>query len=187
MDEKFPSFPKIPRLFRDCIVTEKLDGTNAFVYIPEDGDRSILVGSRHRWITPGKNTDNYDFAGFVSNNETAIRRLGPGYHYGEWWGAGIARKYGLTERRWSLFNTGKELPEGLPSNITKVPVLRIVTFNYVEGAIEQLQRDGSIAAPGFMKPEGIVVKHLASGQLFKYTFDGDGNKGPNKQSPEQGV
>lgn len=187
--DKFPSFPKIPRLFRDCIITEKLDGTNAFVKITENPDEPILVGSRNRWITPGKYTDNYDFAAFIYSNMDVIRRLGPGYHYGEWWGAGIARKYGLTDRRWSLFNTSKWLPEGLPSNISYVPILGIRTFDFkfIDETIQSLKTTGSIAAPGYMNPEGIVLFHPAAGKLFKYTFDGDGNKGPDKQSPEQGI
>jgi hypothetical protein len=183
---EFESFKKIPRLFRECIITEKLDGTNAQILIPDD-DGPILVGSRNRWITPGKTTDNYGFAAFVENNKDALRRLGPGRHFGEWWGVGIARGYNLTERRWSLFNTNKPLPEGLPNNVYQVPVLRITTFHTVaiDSVIRDLQTTGSIAAPGYMNPEGVVVFHKASGQLFKYTFDGDGNKGPNKASPEE--
>ena len=33
----FQDFPKMARLSRDIIVTEKIDGTNAQVYIGEDG------------------------------------------------------------------------------------------------------------------------------------------------------
>ena len=29
--EEFVGFPKIPRLTRDCVITEKLDGTNASI------------------------------------------------------------------------------------------------------------------------------------------------------------
>jgi len=37
---------------------------------------------------------------------------------------------------------------------------------------------GSYAAPGFMQPEGVVVYHKASGQVFKKTPDkNDGHKG----------
>jgi RNA ligase len=84
MTTPFETFPKIPRLYRECIVTEKIDGTNAQVVIPDDPNEPLLVGSRNRWITPGKTTDNYGFAEFVYNNEQAIRRLGPGKHFGEW-------------------------------------------------------------------------------------------------------
>lgn len=187
MTVEFESFKKIPRLFRECIITEKLDGTNAQILIPDNDFEPILVGSRNRWITPGKTTDNYGFAVFVENNKDALRRLGPGRHFGEWWGVGIARGYNLTERRWSLFNTSKPLPEGLPSNVYQVPVLATIEFNTNRIALELglLQASGSHAAPGYMNPEGVVVFHKASGQLFKYTFDGDGNKGPNKASPEE--
>jgi hypothetical protein len=40
-------------------------------------------------------------------------------------------------------------------------------------ALQYLATEGSAAAPGFMKPEGIVVFHEASGTLFKATLDGD--------------
>jgi hypothetical protein len=40
-----------------------------------------------------------------------------------------------------------------------------------------LALEGSVAAPGFMDPEGIIVYHQAARQLFKYTLDGDGHKG----------
>lgn len=179
-EPEFKSFRKIPRLYRECIITEKIDGTNAQVVIPEIPYEAIKVGSRNRWITPGKKTDNYDFASFVYNNEEAIRKLGPGTHFGEWWGAGIARKYGLTERRWSLFNwTNRPLPDGLPSNITVVPVLYTGMFSttIVTLELDKLVASGSIAAPGFMNPEGVVVNHLASGTLYKITTDGDGHKG----------
>lgn len=40
-------------------------------------------------------------------------------------------------------------------------------------ALNMLATAGSAAAPGFMDPEGIVVFHEASGQLFKATIKGD--------------
>lgn len=46
----FVGFQKIARFSRDVIVTEKIDGTNACIWIGEDG--SFLTGSRTRWITP---------------------------------------------------------------------------------------------------------------------------------------
>jgi len=33
----FLKFPKMARYSRECIVTEKIDGTNAQIYITEDG------------------------------------------------------------------------------------------------------------------------------------------------------
>jgi hypothetical protein len=88
----FEPFDKIPRLKRGCVVTEKIDGTNAQVYIPEDGG-PMLVGSRNRWITP--DNDNYGFARWAYENEAELRKLGPGRHFGEWWGSGIQRRYGI--------------------------------------------------------------------------------------------
>ena len=35
-DIPFVSFPKISRLNRSVIITEKIDGTNAGIYIPEN-------------------------------------------------------------------------------------------------------------------------------------------------------
>lgn len=97
----FKEFPKIPRLSRDMVITEKLDGTNACIYIGEDGE--FLTGSRTRWITPGKQTDNYGFSQWAHSHKDELLKLGPGLHFGEWWGSGIQRKYGLSEKRFSLF------------------------------------------------------------------------------------
>jgi hypothetical protein len=44
--------------------------------------------------------------------------------------------------------------------------------------LHNLHKHGSYAAPGFDKPEGIVIFHSASGSLFKKTLGGDGAKGP---------
>jgi len=46
---EFKEFPKIARLSRECIITEKIDGTNASILITDDGD--MFFGSRTRWIT----------------------------------------------------------------------------------------------------------------------------------------
>lgn len=55
---EFQPFEKIFRLNRDCIATEKIDGTNALVAISDDLE--IKAGSRSRWITP--ENDNMGFA-----------------------------------------------------------------------------------------------------------------------------
>ena len=95
---KFIPFKKTARLTRECYVTEKLDGTNASIYITESGD--MLVGSRNRWITP--TNDNYGFAKWAERNREELMKLGPGHHFGEWWGNGIQRAYGLKEKKFSL-------------------------------------------------------------------------------------
>lgn len=178
---EFTEFAKIARLSRDMIVTEKLDGTNASVLITDDGQ--IIAGSRNRWITP--EADNFGFAQWVAGHAGELKQLGPGQHFGEWWGAGIQRRYGLTEKRFSLFNVGRWGEGGKdeanrPACCHVVPVLRRHTFDtaVIESALTLLAAAGSVAAPGFMQPEGVVVFHAASGQLFKKTLDkNDGHKG----------
>jgi len=81
---EFIGFPKIARLSREIIVTEKIDGTNAQIFIGEDGE--MRVGSRTRWITP--EDDNYGFARWVAANKKELQKLGPGSHFwrvvGKW-------------------------------------------------------------------------------------------------------
>ena len=36
-----------------------------------------------------------------------------------------------------------------------------------------LRENGSVAAPGFMKPEGVVVFHVHANTLFKVTLEKD--------------
>src|SRR3954471_9773147 len=102
-DDDFEPFQKIARLKRNSIITEKIDGTNAVVAIGDDG--TFRVGSRTRWITP--DDDNYGFAKWAFAHEDELRELGPGRHFGEWWGNGIQRKYGVLDKRFSLFNVGR--------------------------------------------------------------------------------
>lgn len=99
---EFKGFPKMARLSREIVVTEKIDGTNAQILIEQTGE--FLVGSRTRWITP--QDDNFGFARWAyEHKEELVLGLGPGQHFGEWWGAGIQRKYGLPGKHFSLFNT----------------------------------------------------------------------------------
>jgi hypothetical protein len=183
---EFKEFPSIARLCRDMVVTEKIDGTNAQVHITEDG--RIFAGSRNRWITP--EADNFGFARWVQQYGEELRQLGTGSHYGEWWGSGIQRGYGLEkgEKRFSLFNVARwaddrdrdKYPVDRPSCCHVVPILSREIFNThsVDTILAYLAERGSAAAPGFMKPEGVVVFHVASGQLFKKTLDkNDGHKG----------
>ena len=169
---EFLEVPKIHRLNRSVIVTEKLDGTNACVVVAEDG--AVSAQSRSRIITP--EADNYGFAAWVRAHEAELRELGPGYHYGEWWGQGIQRKYGLNEKRFSLFNVTR-WGEARPACCHVVPVLvtgdAVDGFTCVGAALALLRADGSFAAPGFRKPEGVVAFHVASNALFKVTLEKD--------------
>jgi hypothetical protein len=178
MSIEFPKFPSIPRLFREAVVTEKIDGTNAIIHVAEDD--TVIAGSRSRWITP--EDDNFGFAKWVKANEEELRtKLGYGTHYGEWYGSGIQRGYGLKEKRFALFNVHRWSDDSVrPSCCDVVPVLSRGDFDtaLIRGTAESLLTNGSVLVPGFMKPEGIVVFHVKSGQLFKYTFDkNDGHKG----------
>jgi len=169
-DVEFVEFPKMPRLSREIIVTEKIDGTNAQVHITEDG--RIFAGSRTRWITP--EADNFGFAAWVRDNTEDLMTLGPGSHFGEWWGAGIQRRYGLSEKRFSLFNVDR-WGEVRPACCDVVPVLYRGNFCTVaiDNALDHLRVNGSVAAPGFMNPEGVVVFHLAGRVGFKKTIHKD--------------
>lgn len=168
---EFEEFPKMARLSRRIIITEKIDGTNAQVLITEDGE--MRFGSRTRWLTP--DDDNFGFAKWATENAHHLRKLGPGRHFGEWWGAGIQRRYGLDDKRFSLFNTVRWNTEERPACCGVVPVLYdgIWTGEEPFEMLEYLRREGSQAAPGFMKPEGIVVFHVAGRVGFKKTLDRD--------------
>jgi hypothetical protein len=186
----FAGFAKMARLSRECIVTEKIDGTNAQILITDEGN--VYAGSRTRWITP--DDDNYGFAGWVRDNQSDLLTLGAGRHFGEWWGQGIQRKYGMPEKRFSLFNvarwclhgnTPQSIPTGdprivktqdiLPSCCHLVPVLYrgVFSTDAVDSALAELKENGSVASPGFMKPEGVVVFHIAGNVGFKKTIEKD--------------
>ena len=104
--DEFEPFQKISRLYRDVVITEKLDGTNGQIVVSEDGD--VRAASRSRWIAP--DDDNYGFARWVNANESELRELGPGRHFGEWWGSGIQRNYSQPVKRFSLFRSQRNLP-----------------------------------------------------------------------------
>lgn len=169
----FVPMEKIGRLSRGCTVTEKIDGTNASIYIGEAGE--FLVGSRTRWITP--ESDNFGFARWAYEHKEELLTLGPGHHFGEWWGLGIQRAYGQKEKRFSLFNTlrWQDGRAARPACCGVVPIVYEGLFDgaKIEAALESLRTGGSLAAPGFMDPEGVVIFHHATKQLFKKTIKGD--------------
>lgn len=192
---EFVAWPKTTRLFRDIIVTEKLDGTNAAIHISAVADWAeaaqlpdayavtvndtiyvLSAQSRKRIITPGKTTDNFGFAAWVYDNAAQlVTLLGEGLHFGEWWGQGIQRGYGLEERRFSLFNIERYagLRESQTIGIGVVPVLYAGMFSEraIETVLGNLAALGSVAAPQFMKPEGICIYHTASRSVSKVTLD----------------
>lgn len=185
---EFQGFPKMPRLSREVIISEKLDGTNAQIliqefdsdYFPEGrvifekGDLALYAGSRTRWITP--EDDNAGFARWCKEHGEELLQLGPGRHFGEWWGQGIQRGYGLKEKRFSLFNVVRWADDtARPTCCHVVPELYRGEFDTskVRIVMDELRQNGSVAAPGFMRPEGIVVFHTAANIGFKKTLEKD--------------
>jgi hypothetical protein len=207
---EFVAWPKTPRLFRDIVVTEKIDGTNAAIVfekwegVPvikgltyaniletDDGDFIVGAQSRNRLLEPAsltgdKSSDNFGFAEWAYANARELFNLfGPGRHYGEWWGQGVGRNYGLDRRRFSIFNTdkwGKVKGEDEPfenmktiggAAVGSVPVLYHGPFSQrsIQECLYDLETLGSQAVPGFNRPEGICVYHTQSGKVYKVTLD----------------
>lgn len=202
MTIEFRAWPKTPRLFREIVITEKVNGTNSAVIIQEWPDRAeadpnrlalinrdgvlyeIAAQSRKRLITPGKTTDNYGFAAFVQlNAEVLFDLLGPGRHFGEWWGDGIQGQKTISNMRgFALFNTDKhggmyewlKAPDG--RDVLVEPVWEIYRGPFSEERIQlvldELKKNGSYMNPT-SEAEGICVFHTQSRQVYKYTIEGD--------------
>lgn len=185
----FQEFPKMARLTRECIITEKIDGTNAQIIIGATteydhkvlcsaviiGDTFLATASRTRIITP--EDDNFGFARWAhSNAEALIHGLGHGRHFGEWWGQGIQRGYGLKEKRFSLFNASRwtaQAAEQFGCHVVPILFQGMFDTKEVDACIEVLRTNGSRAVPGFMSPEGVVVFHVAGQVGFKKTLEKD--------------
>jgi len=178
MFPEFKAFSKISRLSREIIITEKIDGSNGIICIDEA--MNIYAGSRKKWLWESGqdeiHNDNMGFGRWVKDNQEELKKLGPGFHYGEWWGLGIQRNYGLKEKHFSLFNTSRWADVSLrPKCCDVVPVLYQGLCNTIsiDQVLTRLSNTGSVAAPGFMKPEGIVIYHTASRTMFKKTIEND--------------
>lgn len=168
---QFVEFPKIYRANRDVIVTEKIDGTNACVIVGDDGF-TVGAQSRSRIITP--EDDNFGFAAWVRLHEEELRMLGPGHHFGEWWGRGIQRGYDRATREFSLFNVTRWTYSARPACCGVVPIVaRGVGFGCVAEGLEWLRKHGSVVSPGFMRPEGVVAFHAQGNILLKATLERD--------------
>lgn len=195
---EFEAFPKIPRMRREVCVTEKIDGTNAAIQIypmaelaesgstlplavlpyvdahgVDQGMHGIWAQSRNQFITPKK--DNYGFAAWVQANAAELINLGPGKHFGEWWGYGIQRGYIQQRKRFSLFNVARYQPgrDTPPACCDVVPLIGYVLHDSIDGILDDLRVNGSKAAPGFMMPEGIIIWHTQSKQYYKILLEND--------------
>ena len=185
---QYVDFEKIARLRRLMTISEKLDGAN--VKIEVDRYQNINVGGHNGPLT--LDFDPHGFAKFAYEHTDELRTLGPGRHFGEWWGPGIGkRKYPVPDRRLSMFNvhvfaapgtepklisaaTGK-MQTVLPPCCGLVPVLYTGVFDtqVIDDQVERLRRDGSVAVPGFLRPEGVVIYHDAANLYFKRTLAHD--------------
>lgn len=199
MTPEFKEWPKIARLRRNIIITEKIDGTNAQIHIeksdepggvysgvlavegePKCSYMNIYAGSRNRWLeVEGRGNDNFGFAKWVASNGKELLSLGEGTHYGEWYGNGIQRGYGLPNKRFALFNVGRwTLDEGQaklkPACCEVVPILYNGPFSddAVEDALATLRLFGSKVVP-FNNPEGIIVYLTQARAMYKVTLDND--------------
>lgn len=196
----FLKWPSIPRLSKETMtVTEKIDGTNSAIRIrpfDETVDNSEAIGeiflgegpvytvwvqSRNRFISPGKSTDNAGFAGWVNDNlDQLVTVLGPGDHYGEWWGSGVQRGYNQKDKHFSLFNARRWLEllhtiepyEGL--NLHTVPLL--YTGQYDGAKVQELRQNlidnGTTLTKNF-RAEGMVVELREIGAKYKVLCEND--------------
>lgn len=133
----------------------------------------LFAQSRSRFIIPGQ--DNYDFAQWVDEHKDELALLGPGVHYGEWWGYGIQRGYGLAEKHFSLFNVNRwgEGKQARPACCDVVPLLGYFGPDQIGTQLERLRGLGSVAAPGYMRPEGLIIWHSQSRQYYKILLERD--------------
>jgi hypothetical protein len=160
-------------------------------YVGTDEGDYWAVGAQSRNRLVNVHADNQGFAKWVlSHARTLIEDLGEGRHYGEFWGNKIGRGYGLPdgERRFSLFNPSFGFGEnyGYPKpsadgtyqvqtpGLSKVPLLYEgpLDTDRISHVLRTLQENGSYAARGFDRPEGIVVYHTHARRILgKVTLD----------------
>lgn len=185
----FSAWPKIARFSKEVMtVTEKIDGSNACVILlpDETAPFGFVYGaqSRTKLITP--EADNFGFAKWVyAHADELWADLGPGYHFGEWWGSGIQRGYGLQkgEKKFSLFNAvrwNQAFSEGYrfkTPNLSYVPLLYHGPADLATAAdiAADLYAYGSQAAR-FNNPEGVVVYLREAQTAYKITDAIPGDK-----------
>jgi len=168
---EFEGFPKIPRITNEkMVVTEKIDGTNAQICITEDGQ--FLTGSRNRWISP--DDDNFGFSRWAHANVDELMKLGPGRHFGEWYGSGIQRGYGLSEKRFALFNTAR-WGDHNPNTPKCCEVVHKIyegelSFDMLNSIKTHMQACGSYQVPGYDNPEGVVLYLPQMRTLYKFPW-----------------
>jgi hypothetical protein len=203
---KLKRFGVTPELFGDVTLCEQIDGHAIGIHIEAlkanpDGEVGVKPGdvlfygaggnanfyrvwvqNRQRIVTP----DQHDVHGVASwaraHAAQLAETLGPGIHFGEWWGYKICRGYGLGpgDRRFSLYNTARwGFIDGtqVPSLYTQ-PVLW--EGNFLEGwatirnEMDGLLNHGSVASPGYRHPAGVVLYHHSADVMMQHTFKTEG-------------
>ncbi len=205
---EFHAWGKTTRVDSPVVVTEKIDGTNGVIFVDPE-THNVWAGSRNRWLvgitesgyqmwqspkmdvaaTPA--VDNYGFGQYVCDNHQALAHLlGDGHHYGEWWGQGIARGYAQNVKRFQVFDVRHSADPGWDDAAWQAARLGTVPVMY-EGPMDHVAIDicsstllkrGSVIAPGYMHPEGLVVRFDHNGVRFKKVLD---KVGPPKDRPTQ--
>lgn len=139
-----------------------------------DENNHFVVGaqSRKRLIWPG--SDNFAFAGWVkANAKELVDLLGPGRHFGEWWGLGIQGGHGMDRKIFSLFDQHRWTSVANQREdwtvradaigMTTVPLLYTGKFTHsaIPDSLNMLRQNGSFAAAAYgvsgFKAEGVIV------------------------------
>lgn len=204
MTLEFESWGKTPRWANETMtITEKIDGTNACIVIlpfeqgygeniergeailvrdpVREDDVVFATQSRKKFIWPGKQSDNAGFAAWAWENAVDIvGDLGYGKHYGEWWGRSIQRGYDQDTKRFSLFNPWRYSEDGdrlfTVEGMGTVPILYsgAASEEAVTSSLFYLEMEGSVAAPGYMNPEGVIVSYKLAQRSYKAFVNDDG-------------
>lgn len=167
---EFNPWPKIPRGQHENItITEKMDGSNSCIIVKNS--KIVGIQSRKRFISPGKETDNFGFARWVHENAEEVLKLGEGEHFGEWVGPGIQNNpHNLEERAFYLFNTFRWNPDHQPPELFKVvPVLfqGEKDKNTIKDAMDGLW---TVETAAGNTPEGVIVYYHTTRRNEKHTF-----------------
>jgi hypothetical protein len=157
----------------ECLIFPKVDGTNAQVYLDDDGN--IKAGSRNRELTLEK--DNAGFYAHVLENKNIKRYLKkhPTHRlYGEWLVPHSLRTYrDEAWRRFYIFDVCLDKEDGgveyIPYNIYQpmleefnldyIPPLAVVKNGSYDQFIHYLDKNNFLIQDGKGNGEGIVIKN----------------------------
>lgn len=183
----FVKYPHIERLGTDEVegilqgnvhVFPKIDGTNASVWLKEDG--TIGTGSRKREVTP--EDDNQGFAAYIKANEGAYRNLFANFPdlrlYGEWLVPHSLKTYrGDAWRKFYVFDVYSSDTESFLEYDVYIKILDSLGIDYIplqvvaknptqEWLLGQLEANTYLIRDGESVGEGIVLKRY--GFVNKY-------------------